>query len=236
MNYQEDSYTYAFSSSVEAVTPQGVILQETYFYPAGGGQPGDEGVLRSGGDEYVVRNTRRQDGRVVHLIKRHDLQPGDAVEAQINATKRYALMRMHTAAHVISAVLAREEEAQITGNQLGAEESRIDYNLEEYDAKRIQRYEELVNEELAKGYAVTTKTLARAQAQKELKQLSSLAIGLPKHIQDVRIVYIGDLDAQACAGTHVKNTQEVGRVTFTRTKNKGANNRRIYYSLSQTTK
>ena len=232
MNYRADSYKHSFSSVVEEVTAQGVILEETYFYPAGGGQPGDEGTLTSSTNEYAVRNTRQQNGRVIHVIKHHELQPGDAVEAQINTDKRYALMRMHTAAHVISAVLAREEQAKITGNQLGTQESRVDFNLDAFSRKQLRAYQARVNQALAQEHPVRTETLIRAEAEKKLAQLSSLAAGLPAHIKDVRIVHIGELDAQACAGTHVRNTKEVGEVVFTRTKNKGANNRRIYFSLS----
>ena len=232
MSYEEDSYKQTFSTRVKEVTGQGVILEETYFYPSGGGQPGDSGALETTENTYEVRKARRQDGQVIHQIKNHSLQPGDEVQATIDWRKRYQLMRMHTAAHVISAVLARDEEAQITGNQLGVEESRIDYDLQDYDAKRIASYEKLINEELAKNHAITTDTLPRQEAQKQLKKLSNLAMGLPKHIRHVRLVTIGDLDVQACAGTHVKNTQEVGRVTFVRAKNKGKNNRRIYFSLS----
>lgn len=233
MNYQEDSYKQSFRTRVAEVVDQGVLLEETYFYPAGGGQPGDSGTLETPSNTYEIRNARKQDGRVVHQIKNHSLRKGDEVRATINWPRRYNLMRMHTAAHVISAVLARDEDAQITGNQLGAEESRIDYDLEDYDAKRIASYEKLINEELAKNHAVTTQTLPRVDAEKRLEKLSNLAMGLPQHIKHVRLVAIGELDVQACAGTHVQHTREVGRVTFERAKNKGKHNRRIYFSLSQ---
>jgi misacylated tRNA(Ala) deacylase len=235
MTYVDDSYAHAFQTKIRAVETDGAVeLEQTYFYPEGGGQPGDKGTLRlPSGQELHVHDTQKRAGRVVHLMRKHELTPGQHVHARIDWPRRHLLMRMHTAAHVISAVLAKHEQALITGNQLAPNESRIDYNLDDYNPKRIRAYQELINQELAKGHDVTTHTLPRKEAERQLKQLSTLAVGLPEHIQDVRVVRIGRLDAQACAGTHVKNTQEIGRVTFTKTKNKGASNRRVYYTLSQ---
>lgn len=232
--YHQEPYVAEFAAAITEVTDGHVILDTSYFYPQGGGQPADTGELElPDGTTIAVTHTKKKNGETHHAVSDHEpLEAGMRVAARIDWKRRHRLMRMHTAAHVISAVIAQHEDALITGNQLKTTESRIDYDLDDYDQKRILAYQERVNQELAKHHEVTTQTLPRAEADEQLERLSGLKSGLPAHIQDVRIVRIGDLDAQACGGTHVKNTKEVGRVEFTKTKNKGAGNRRVYFTLS----
>lgn len=218
---------------MHAQTADGIVLRDTIFYPRGGGQPGDTGMLRtSTNTDIPIHNTTKKDGIITHHTSK-EIPVGTEVEVILDWERRYNLMRMHTAAHIISAILSTQAGAKVTGNQLAEDESRIDCNLNELDPEVMQRYEKLVNAEIQQNHEITTQTLPRKKALSILEEITSLAMGLPEHITQVRLVRIGDFDVQACGGTHVANSKEVGRIRFTRTKNKGKNNKRIYFSLSQ---
>ena len=139
-------------------------------------------------------------------------------------------MRMHTAAHIIIQLFNRETGALITGNQLEEEKSRIDLSMESFDRGKLKDYADKVNEIIQRNLVVSFKFLSRDEALKD-KNLFKLAKAFPEEIKEIRIVSIGDYDVQADGGTHVKNTKEIGKVSFIDFVNKGKNNRRIYYTL-----
>ncbi len=140
-------------------------------------------------------------------------------------------MRMHTAAHLVSKVFEDRKGAVVTGNQLGLEKSRIDYELDDYNPEQLRAFEDVVNEYVSRALEVESEVVSRQQAEETLERLSTLKIGFPEGIVQVRLVRIGDIDVQACGGTHVKNTQEIGCARFVKFDNKGKNNRRVYFTL-----
>lgn len=231
MIYIDNPYCKTFSSKVKAIVDGYVILEESYFYPVGGGQPHDEGVIRRGDQEFRVSHVRKINGESAHKVDRQGLEVGEVVECQIDWERRSKLMRSHTAAHVVSAVIHKKTGALITGNQLSIEKIRIDYSLEEFDPLAFVKYLEEANEEIKKNHQVMSKIISREQAN-TLPALSKLAAGLPESVREVRIVTIGDIDEQACAGTHVESTKEIGQLQFVKCENKGKQNRRMTFTIN----
>ena len=208
--YMEDSYLKEFKSKVKSVKDgKFVVLEETAFYPRGGGQPNDTGVLIKGDEEFKVVFVGKFDGQISHEVDKEGLKEGDEVTGIIDWDRRYKLMRMHTAAHVLSAVLYKETGALITGNQLDLEQTRIDFNLENFDREKIDEYVNKGNELIDKDLPVTVSYMSRKEALQK-PEIAKLAKGLPPVVQTIRIVSIGDFDEQADGGTHVKSLKEVG--------------------------
>jgi len=139
-------------------------------------------------------------------------------------------MRMHTSAHILSSIVNRETGALITGNQITAEESRVDFSLEQFDRDRISSYVEQVNGIIGRGIPVTSYFMKRDEAAK-IPGLVKLANAAPPSVDVLRIVQIGEVDTQADGGVHVRNTSEIGRLVGLRAENKGKNNRRLYFTV-----
>lgn len=231
--YLKDSYLKEFTSTVEEVNNgKFVVLNQTAFYPAGGGQPYDEGIMvNEHGEEFKIIYVGKFSGKISHEADKKGLKVGDKVKCKINWNRRYKLMKLHTATHILSEVLYREARAIITGGQMGLDKSRMDFSLENYDLEKIKVYVDKVNEIIEKNLFVSVKFLSREEAMK-LPKISKLAKGISDSLEIIRIVSIGDFDIQADGGTHVHSTSEIGKVEFIRCDNKGKNNRRIYYKLS----
>lgn len=231
--YLDDSYLRVFDSKVLDVQENRVILADTAFYPTGGGQPHDTGKLTSAidGQVYSVLDVIKGDGGVVHVLDRGGLSVGDEVRGELDWTRRYRLMRMHTAAHLLSAVLFKETGALITGNQKGVDRSRIDFDLEAFEREKITEYVNKANELASQGVPVRTYYLRRDEAM-QIPGVVKLAGALPPEVEVLRIVEIQGIDVQADAGTHVRNTSEIGKIEVVKMENRGRHNRRLYFTLS----
>ena len=234
--YMEDSYLREFEARVVSVTKGGenkffVVLDRTAFYPNSGGQPHDTGKFMKDGVEYPVVYVGKFSGKISHEVSKEGLKEGDVVKGIIDWERRYVLMRMHTAAHVISEVFHKETGALITGNQLGLDHSRIDFSLEKFDREKISELFEKANEIVKKDLKVRSYFLPREEAMK-IENITKLANVLPPNVKELRIVEIEGFDIQADGGTHVRSTKEIGEVKFLKAENKGKNNRRVYYTLS----
>ena len=139
-------------------------------------------------------------------------------------------MRMHSASHIISAVIHKETGALITGNQLDIDKSRIDFALDDFDREKMEEYIKMSNEIIEKDIPIKTYTMPREEVEKK-PEMVKLAKGLPPGIKEIRIVEIEGVDSQPDGGTHVKSTKEVGEMVFQKAKNQGKNNRRVYFTL-----
>lgn len=231
--YLEDSYLKKFNTKVKKVNKgKFVVLEETAFYPNSGGQPHDTGFIQKGDEKFKVVYVGKFDGEISHEVEDRGLEEGDEVCCVIDWERRYSLMKMHTAAHVLSSVVHNETGAKITGNQLDVDRSRIDFSLDNFDKDKMGKYVAEASRILEKGLDVKTYTLPREEAMK-IPSVVKLANALPPNIKELRIVEIGDVDTQADGGTHVKNTSEVGKIELVKVQNKGKNNRRIYYTLKE---
>ncbi len=228
--YFEDSYIKEFEAVVEKADNKFIVLDKTAFYPNAGGQPNDTGkmVRESDGKEFKVVFVGKFSGVISHEVDELGLAVGDKVKCSIDWDRRYMLMRMHTAAHIVSGVISKETGADITGNQLGIEKSRIDFALENFDREALKSYEQKANELIKQNMPVNIKILPREEAFK-IPALVKLKMGLPESVKQVRIIEIVGFDQQACGGCHVKNTSEIGQIEITKADNKGKNNRRVYY-------
>ena len=233
--YQTDSYLQTFSASVTAVDEanHAVLLDRTAFYPGGGGQPYDLGVLRFSGGEASLERPRKGPEGVWHVLAAGAVlpAPGVIVEGQIDWARRYRLMRTHTAMHVLCGVVFRDYGAQVTGGDMEPLQGRMDFEFETMSKELVSVIEAAVNVEVAAGHAVRVQILPR-EAAFQIPDLIRTKINLlPPGIPEVRTVELVGLDLQADGGTHVRNTAEVGRVRVVDYKSKGKINKRIYLEL-----
>ena len=228
--YLNDCYLLEFEATVEGIIDDRfVILDKTAFYPNAGGQPNDLGVLVRDGREYPVVYVQKTDDRVSHEIADPGLMVGDQVTGRIDWGRRHLFMRSHTACHVLSAVINKETGALITGNQIGEAKTRVDFSLKDFDRSQIKSFEEKTNEILDQEIPVEIKILPAKEALK-MPSIVKLKMDLPE-MEEIRIIDIVGFDAQACGGTHVRNTGEIGQIEVVKAENKGKNNRRIYFRL-----
>lgn len=225
--FMEDSYMKEFDATVTNVNDNEIELDKTAFYPEGGGQPSDIGIIESNGNVYNITHVRKEGKRVIHVVDKSGLKISDKIHGNIDWNRRYALMRNHTAAHVLSAVMHRETNALITGNQLGIDQTRIDFSLENFDRNKINEYVIKTNELLKESVPIKTYFISKDKAD---ENITKLAMGIGDH-EKIHVVEIGDVDKQADGGTHVKNINEVGKIELVKIENKGKNNRRIYFKL-----
>ncbi len=229
--YMDDSYLKEFSASVANIRDGFVELDRTAFYPNGGGQPNDTGKIIKGETEYDVINVIKNEGKALHQLNSVDgLNVGDTAHGVIDWNRRYRLMKMHTTAHIIDAILYKETGALATGGQLGTDKSRIDFSLDVIDKDRIKQFIDTSNEIVKKGIEVKSYYLAREEAMK-IPGIVKLANVMPPAVERLRIIEIPGVDMQADGGTHVKNTSEIGEIILLSVENRGKNNRRIYYTL-----
>jgi misacylated tRNA(Ala) deacylase len=225
--FWQDAYLREFDAKVESVDENGVSLDKTAFNPRGGGLVSDVGKLNGADVVEVVK----KDEAIYHVLGGGaSLRPGDAVHGVIDWDKRHRVMRMHTTAHILSAVVNRETGALITGNQISPVESRIDFSLEAFEREKFGDYVRMANEAARSGAEVRTFFMKREEALKT-PGFVKLAGALPPAVAELRIVQIGEIDTQADGGVHVKNTTEIGEIVVNRIENKGKSNRRLYFSL-----
>ncbi len=225
--YIQDSYIKSFETKVVLAEGEGVILKETAFYPQSGGQPSDLGLLFRDGDEFRV--LRVEPSGPIHILDRTGLAPGDSVSGIIDWDRRYRFMRSHTACHILSSVIFNETGAKITGNQIDLARSRVDFSLEAFDKTKIAEYVDQANRIISEDHVVKVSLLPRSEAL-EIPDLVRLAMEVPDR-EEIRVIEIEGVDRQACGGTHVRRTGEIGGIKLVKAENKGKSNRRIYFEL-----
>ncbi len=226
-----DSYLREIPAKVVSVKDgKYVILDQTIFYPKGGGQPYDTGKIIKETEIYKVVYVGKFSGEISHEVNHAGLQVGDEVTCVLNWDRRYKLMRSHTAAHVLASLLNKETGALITGNQLEEDHVRFDFSLEKFDRELLEEYLEKANKLFGNDVAVKWYELPREEAMK-ISGIVKMANAFPPDLPVLRIVEITNVDKQADGGTHVRNLREIGKIELIKTENKGKNNRRIYFRL-----
>jgi len=220
-------YMKEFDAKVIACEGKEVVLDQTAFNPRGGGLVSDVGTINGS----RVTEVLKEGEEIVHVMEQPAVMgEGKIVHGELDWMRRYRVMRMHTAAHILSAVVNRETGALITGNQIAPQESRVDLSLEQFDREKLAHYVELVNDVVKREVEVETLFMRREQVL-ATPGLVKLASASPPAVEMLRIVKIGDVDAQADGGVHVKNSKEIGKVIGLRTENKGKSNRRLYFTV-----
>ncbi len=231
--FQKDSYLRKFEAVVIELTRDGVILDRTAFHPLSGGVANDTGWLYFGERKYEVRDViiDKSSGEVVHVLDSTEgLKPGSSVTGELNWERRYRLMRLHTAAHILSAVMYAKYGSLVTGGSVEPDKAKEDYDIQGDEKEVFSRAAEEVNEIIRKGIEVRIYWLNREEAMK-IPGIVKLAARMPPNIEFLRIVEIPGVDIQADGGPHVKNTIEIGRFVLLKTENRGKKRKRIYYTV-----
>ena len=228
--YYDDAYQREFEAAVVGSEGQAIILDQTCFYPRGGGQPGDSGELEIDGRWRPVAPVRRIKGQIAHVVEGETPSPGTRLRGRIDWSRRLRLMRLHTALHVLSQVVFANYGAQVTGANIADDgaKARMDFALEGMRiAEILGDLEKATNELIGRGAVVKTYELPRAEAFQIPDLIRSHINLLPESITRVRIVEIVGIDLQADGGTHVASTDQVGTVKMIGGANKGRINRRV---------
>ena len=206
----------------------GLLLDQSAFYPGGGGQLPDQGALRNGDALYPVSRVRRGS---VHIIE-GDLPPvGAALRGELDWERRYKIMRTHTAMHILCGVIWRDYQASVTGGNMDVLSGRMDFEFERLAPEVVADIEQKINLEVEAARDVKIEILPRETAFQIPDLIRTKINLLPESIQEVRTVEIVGLDLQADGGTHVANTREVGAITIAKYKSKGGINKRLYVEL-----
>lgn len=229
--YTTDAYVSEFEATVTQHVEGGVVLDRTAFYPGGGGQPNDTGTLSAGEQTWVVTAVKKAGGAPVHFIDGELPPVGAAVVGRLDWTRRYQLMRTHTAMHILCGVVFRDYGAQVTGGNMDPLHGRMDFEFETMRQELVAAIEEAINAEVAAARPVRVRILPRAEAFAIPDLIRTKINLLPEGITEVRTVELVGLDLQADGGTHVANTREVGRIQVTDYKSKGKINKRIYLEV-----
>lgn len=233
--YHTDSYLKSNQAVITQIIPeeQAVILDQTVFYPGGGGQPSDQGCLLWKNQQLNVQKAKKVGENVLfYLASDSKLPPvGEIVECHIDWERRYQLMRTHSAMHVLCGVIFRDYGATVTGGDMEPLKGRMDFEFETMHKDLVVSIEEAVNREVEKSLPIRTAILPREEAFKIPDLIRTKINLLPEGIQHVRVVEIVGLDLQADGGTHVQNTSEIGKIRVVDYKSKGKINKRIYIEL-----
>lgn len=228
--FRQDAYLREADATVTALDERGVRLDRSIFYPTGGGQPGDTGVLRwDGGEARIVDAIKADGGDVLHVLARESPRPavGTSVRSALDWERRYRHMRMHTAMHVMSSLI----NGDVTGGQVGADKSRLDFNLEgEVPTKEWVTAE--LNRLIALDRPVTPQWITDEELAARPELVKTMSVRPPMGAGRVRLLAIEGVDLQACGGTHVARTGEIRRVECTKVENKGKMNRRFIIALA----
>ena len=223
--FRSDPYLSSNEATVVAVLEEGLILDKTVFYPEGGGQPGDIGRIANNIFGADVTNTIKSTDGILHLTdnKRGLISVGDNVEIDIDWERRYSLMRMHTALHILCSIV----DGAVTGGSVGVQKSRLDFDIpgERPDKESLtQQLMEIVD----RNYPVISSWISDQELQENPDLIRTMSVKPPTGTGQVRMIRIGDaIDFQPCGGTHVKSTGEIGKIKISKIENKGKQNRRI---------
>lgn len=228
--FKSDAYMKRCEARVTAADERGIQLDQTIFYATGGGQPGDTGrLLLDDGSEIPITDTRRdrESGDYLHIPAEGSGLPGvgSTVSAEIDWERRHRLMRMHTSMHLLCAVV----DGAVTGGSVGAERSRIDFDLPESPDKPA--LEEAINRIITEDHPVTIGAISDQELEARPELIRTMSVKPPTGAGEVRTIRVEGVDYQPCGGTHVASTGEIGRIRVGKVEKKGRQNRRINIHL-----
>lgn len=226
-------YQKEFEATVTSVDENSVVLDRTLFYPLGGGQNWDTGILKWDSGQVDVTEVRGR-ADVQHFVgDDHGLEVGDTIDGAIDWDRRHAHMRMHTAQHLVSGIVYEMYDgARTVGNQIHSDRSRIDFNPIRFTEDMIEEMFAKANEMVSEEIAVTDCIMTRDEINSIMPPERTNMDLLPISVKELRVIKIGDnIDLCPCAGTHVRNLSEIGELQFLGTKNKGKGTTRVKYTL-----
>lgn len=229
--YLEDSYLRETGAAVQSADEGAVVLDRTVLYPGGGGQPADTGVLRWEAGERHITEMRRDGAAVWHVLDGPPPAAGTAVRAALDWDRRYAIMRHHSALHVLVGAVYRLFNAKVTGGAIYPDRARMDFSLEDLNKDRVGEIERETNRVLAEDRPIAVRFVTHEEfARSDLVRLARDLV--PKDVERIRVIEIEGYDAQADGGTHVRRTGEIGALRIVKTENKGKANRRLEIQLT----
>ena len=228
--FREATYSKTTDAKVFRIMDEGVILDRTIFYPEGGGQPGDIGSIRlEDGLDLVVTNTVKTSNGILHIVnaKKSEMVTGQSVTMNIDWERRFRHMRMHTALHL----LCSQVEGAVTGGAIGAQKSRLDFNMPGERPEK-EELEEKMNNLIAGDHKISISWISDEELKANPDLVRTMSVRPPMGTGSIRMIRIGDnLDCRPCGGTHVKSTLEIGYIKVGKIENKGRQNRRINITL-----
>jgi misacylated tRNA(Ala) deacylase len=229
--FRDDAYLRDATARVTGIDERGVTLDRTIFYPQGGGQAGDTGTLvRANGERIAVTDTRKGEApdSVVHVIAAGSpLTVGEQVSLAIDWDRRYALMRLHTALHVMSCVVV----APVTGGNIAPEKARLDFDID-MSLLDAQKIESETNAIIARAIATETVWITDEELDARPELVKTMSVQPPRGSGRVRLLRIPDVDLQPCGGTHVRNIAEIGAIRVVKIRSEGKRNRRVEIVLA----
>jgi misacylated tRNA(Ala) deacylase len=231
--YLYDSYQKEFEAKIQNVSGKQVILDQTAFHPLTGGVAHDAGYITKNQVKHEVLRVEinRETKEITHVLDdATGLSLGDTVKGVLDWERRYRLMRLHTAAHLIAAIMYRDYNALITGGQVNCEQAKLDFNLPKTEREIFEDAVAKANNEVGKGTALKIYFLERTEALK-VPGIVKLAERMPPQVKELRIVEIPGIDVQADGGPHVNNTREIGEISLVKIENKGKTQRRVYFTV-----
>ena len=227
--YWRDQERFAWPATVLASSPEAIALDESAFYPGGGGQPPDLGLLEWGG---VYTRVAGVTAAGLVPVEGDPLPPpGAVVEARLDDVRRRSLMRTHSALHVVCGVVYRDYAALVTGSNMEPLSGRLDFNLPEVPPGFKEELERVVNEEIGRDRAIVARVVSRETALADPDVMRTAQYLIPAEVEEIRIVDVTGLDVQADSGTHVASTRQIGEVRIAKVESKGKGFRRVRVSL-----
>ena len=226
--FKHDAYLQECKAQIIVSSNEFVVLDKTVFYPTGGGQPGDTGQIKWNDNSVDVIDTRySKNGEIQHFLKNNNPLPseGVTVKAEINWDRRYRHMRMHTALHLLGSIL----KYGVTGGNIGAEKSRLDFDMSEpVDKDAVNA---ALQKLVKKNVSIKSTWISDEELDAKPDLVRTMSVKPPKGLGKVRLLEIEGIDIQPCGGTHVKSTGEIGCVQLGKVEKKGKHNRRVYVKL-----
>ena len=219
--FREDAYRAEARARVVACDARGVVLDQTVFYPRGGGQAGDSGsLLRDDGSAIAISDTVKADGAIVHVAAA-PLEPGETVKAKIDWERRHRHMRFHTATHLLCAIVPHPT----NGCSIQADYARLDFDMvEPLEREHLEReLARLVSE----AHDIRTIWITDEELDAKPELVRTMSVKPPRGVGRIRLLEIDGVDLQACGGTHVANTREIGALRVAKIEKKSARSRRV---------
>ncbi|MFH1696088.1 MAG: alanyl-tRNA editing protein [Candidatus Micrarchaeota archaeon] len=209
-----------------------VELDKTVFYPESGGQPSDKGKIIWKEKESLVKEVKKKDKKIIHFLEGEIPKKDTEVKLVLDWNLRYKFMRMHSAQHLLSALILNKYEASTVGNQIGEEKSRMDFHPIKFDSAMLEEMQNKFNEITEKGIPITISFKDRKTVLEEVDEKRRVLFSrLPEALQEIRVIEIQGIDNCPCGGTHAKNTKEIGKIKILGRENKGKERDRISFEL-----
>lgn len=228
MIFLNDSYLKELKTEVLFVNNNTIILDKTIFYAKGGGQPGDIGYLEYNNKNINIIDTIKDKDNILHITdKKYEINKGEIVNAKINWDLRYQYMKMHTALHLLCAVVP----FGVTGGQIGSKKSRLDFDMSE-NTINIEDITKKINDLVIQDHKISYQSISISELDKKPELVRTMSVKPPRVSGKIRLVKIGNIDLQPCGGTHVLSTSEIGKILVSKIENKGRMNKRINIKIS----